>query len=93
MDGIEVLAVIFSKKLGITVGTFVMIYNVILYIAVGIITKSYILPLYSIITYCAGIKSVDFIVEGLDKTKVAMIITTNADEICALRFLKNSATA
>lgn len=83
MDGIEVLAVIFSKKLGITVGTFVMIYNVILYIAVGLITKSYILPLYSIITYCAGIKSVDFIVEGLDKTKAAMIITTNADEICA----------
>ena len=32
IDGIEVLAVIFSKKLGITVGTFVMIYNVILYI-------------------------------------------------------------
>ena len=27
MDGIEVMAVIFSKRLGITVGTFVMIYN------------------------------------------------------------------
>ncbi len=83
MDGIEVLAVTFSKKLGISVGTFVMIYNVILYVAVGLITKSYILPLYSIITYCAGIKSVDFIVEGLDKTKAAMIITTNPQKMCA----------
>ncbi len=83
MDGIEVLAVTFSKKLGISVGTFVMIYNVILYIAVGLITKSYTLPLYSIITYCAGIKSVDFIVEGLDKTKAAMIITTNPQNMCA----------
>lgn len=83
MDGIEVLAVIFSKRIGITVGTFVMIYNVILYVAVGIITKSYILPLYSIITYCAGIKAVDFIVEGLDKAKAAMIITTNPDKICS----------
>ena len=27
MDGIEVMAVIFAKRLGITVGTFVMIYN------------------------------------------------------------------
>lgn len=32
MDGIEVMTVIFSKQLGIMVGTFVMIYNVILYI-------------------------------------------------------------
>lgn len=83
MDGIEVLAVTFSKKLGISVGTFVMIYNVVLYTAVGLITKSYILPLYSIITYCAGIKSVDFIVEGLDKTKAAMIVTTNPQKMCA----------
>ena len=28
IDGIEVLAVIFAKRIGITVGTFVMIYNV-----------------------------------------------------------------
>ena len=34
IDGIEVMAVIFSKKLGMTVGTFVMIYNVILYIII-----------------------------------------------------------
>lgn len=32
IDGIEVMAVIFSKKLNMTVGTFVMIYNVFLYI-------------------------------------------------------------
>ena len=32
IDGIEVMAVIFAKRIGITVGTFVMIYNVILYI-------------------------------------------------------------
>ena len=37
MDGIEVIAVIFAKKLGITVGTFVMIYNVLLYTPCGII--------------------------------------------------------
>ena len=66
MDGIEVMAVIFAKRLNITVGTFVMIYNVILYICCGIAINSWILPLYSIVTYGAGIKTVDFIVEGLD---------------------------
>ena len=81
IDGIEVMAVIFAKRLGLTVGTFVMIYNVLLYIATGILFRSWVLPLYSIITYCAAIKAVDFIVEGLDKAKSAMIVTSRADEI------------
>ncbi len=81
IDGVEVMAVIFAKKLGLTVGTFVMVYNVILYLVAGAIFSSWVLPLYSIITYGAAIKTVDFIVEGLDKVKSAMIVTTKADEI------------
>lgn len=81
IDGIEVLAVIFAKKLSLTVGTFVMIYNIVLYIAVGLVLNSWILPLYSIITYAAALKTVDFIVDGLDKCKAAIIITTHPNEI------------
>ena len=82
MDGIEVLAVIFAKKLGLSVGTFVMIYNVILYVIIGCIKASWILPLYSIVTYAAALKTVDFIVEGLDKAKAAMIITSRGNQVC-----------
>ena len=60
MDGIEVLAVIFAKRLGITVGTFVMAYNLVLYIICGFVIHSWILPLYSIVTYGAALKTVDF---------------------------------
>lgn len=81
IDGIEVMSVIFAKKLGITVGTFVMTYNVILYILCGIVRGSWILPLYSIVTYGAGLKTIDFIVEGIDRSKAIMIITDKADEI------------
>lgn len=84
MDGIEVMAVVFAKKLGITVGTFVMIYNVVLYIICGILIDSWILPLYSIVAYGAALKTVDFIVEGLDRAKCAMIVTTEPDDICAI---------
>ncbi len=84
MDGIEVMAVIFSKKLGITVGTFVMIYNVILYIICGIVIQSWILPLYSIVTYAGALKTVDFVVEGFDRAKGAMIVTKKPDEICTV---------
>lgn len=81
IDGIEVMSVIFAKKLGVTVGTFVMTYNVILYILCGIVRGSWILPLYSIVTYGAGLKTIDFIVEGIDRSKAIMIITDKADEI------------
>ena len=84
MDGIEVMAVIFAKRLGITVGTFVMVYNVILYVCCGVALNSWILPLYSIVTYGAGIKTIDYIVEGIDRSKSAMIVTTRPDEICAV---------
>lgn len=58
------MAVIFAKRLGVTVGTFVMVYNVILYIICGIVLQNWILPLYSIVTYGAALKTVDFIVDG-----------------------------
>ena len=83
MDGIEVLAIIFAKKLGITVGTFVMIYNVILYVICGFAIQSWILPLYSIVTYAAALKTVDFIIEGFDLSKAANIITTKPKPVCA----------
>lgn len=83
MDGIEVMAVIFSKPLGLTVGNFVLIYNVVLYVVCGVAIQSWILPLYSIVTYAAALKSVDFIVEGLDRAKAAMIITVEPDAVCA----------
>ncbi len=81
IDGVEVMAVIFAKKLGITVGHFVMIYNVALYLVVGVLLDSFILPLYSVLTYAAALKTVDYIVDGLDKAKSAMIITTKEKEI------------
>ena len=82
IDGMEVLASIFAKKVGLSVGNFVMIYNVILYITIGASFRSWILPLYSIITYFVAVRAVDFIVEGLDKAKSVMIVTSKTEEIC-----------
>jgi len=83
IDGVEVMAVIFAKRLNVTVGTFVMAYNVLLYIVCGVVMGSWILPLYSIVTYMAGLKTVDFIVEGFDHSKEVMIITEEADAVSA----------
>ena len=82
MDGIEVMAVIFAKRLGLTVGTFVMIYNILLYIVCGFVLNSWVLPLYSIVTYAAALKTIDFVVEGIDRAKCAVIVTDHPDEVC-----------
>lgn len=82
MDGIEVMAVIFAKRLGLTVGTFVMIYNILLYIVCGFVLNSWMLPLYSIVTYAAALKTIDFVVEGIDRAKCAVIVTDHPDEVC-----------
>lgn len=82
MDGVEVMAVIFAKRLGVTVGTFVMAYNLVLYVICGIVLQSWVLPLYSIVTYMAALKTVDFIVEGLDRSKAVMIVTARHKEVC-----------
>lgn len=58
-----------------------MIFNAILYIVCGIVIRSWILPLYSIVTYFIGSKTVDFVVEGLDRSMCAMIVTNKAPEI------------
>ena len=81
IDGMEVLGVTFAKGLNITVGTFVMIYNVALYILCGVVLGSWILPLYSIVTYAAGLKTIDFIAEGIDRSKAVMIVTDHPEEI------------
>ena len=82
MAGVEVMAVIFAKRIGVSVGTFVMAYNVLLYIICGISLSSWILPLYSIVTYYAGLKTIDFIVDGFDRAKSAIIVTECPTEIC-----------
>ncbi|HBI60794.1 MAG TPA: molybdenum cofactor biosynthesis protein, partial [Lachnospiraceae bacterium] len=82
IDGIDVLGVMFAKRLSLSLGSFVMVYNVILYMICGIVLGSWVLPLYSIVTYAAASKTVDFFVEGFDRSKAAFIITTRQEEVC-----------
>ena len=81
MDGMEATAVIFAKKIGLTVGQFVMIYNAIVYVIACVALGEVYVGLYSIVTYVVGIKAVDFVVEGLDKGKGCFIITSKGMKV------------
>lgn len=79
IDGIEVMAVVFAKKIGITVGQFVMAYNAIIYIVASVLLKDLSVGLYSVISYSIGLKVVDFVVDGFDKGKAFTIITEHGE--------------
>lgn len=59
-----------------------MIYNVILYMFCRIVLNSWGLPLYSVVAYSAALKTIDFVVAGIDRTKCAMIVSEYPTEIC-----------
>lgn len=83
IDGVEVLAIVFAKKIGITVGQFVMGYNFILYTIACVLVQNVAIGMYSVISYAIGLKVVDFIVDGFDKGKSFTIITDKGDEVAA----------
>lgn len=83
IDGIEVLSVIFAKKLSLTVGQFIMIFNVIIY-TIACFTIGIHIGLFSIVTYAIGLKAVDFVADGLDKAKGCNIITSKGDEVAKI---------
>ncbi len=75
LDGVEVMSLMFSKRLGMSVGAFVMCYNAVLFVTAAFWDMSWTLPLYSLIAYFVGLKTIDFIVEGFEKGKAALVIT------------------
>ncbi len=80
IDGTEVLAVYLSKKLGTTLGDIVMGINVIIFSAAAYFLSIEI-ALYSMITYLAASKTLDFIVEGIEEYIGVTIISTECEKI------------
>ncbi|MEG2084741.1 MAG: YitT family protein, partial [Clostridia bacterium] len=81
IDGIEALAVMVAKKIGLTVGQFVMIYNIIIYFTASILLQDLSIGMYSIISYAVGLKVVDFIVDGFDKGKAFIVVTDKGNDV------------
>lgn len=81
IDGVEAMAVMVAKKLGLTVGTFVMMYNMVIYILSSFFFNNLSIGMYSIISYGIGLKVVDFIVDGFDKGKGFTIVTDKGEQV------------
>lgn len=80
IDGTEVLAIYLSKKMSLSVGDFILIFNIFIF-AVAAYLLSVHIALYSILTYLAASKTVDFILEGIEEYTGVSIISVKSHQI------------
>ncbi len=80
IDGTEVLAISVSRQASLTVGDFIALFNVLLF-CVATLLVNLETAMYSMLTYIAASKTVDFIINGIEEYIGVMIISDEADEI------------
>lgn len=80
LDGTEILAVLFNKKLPFSVGEIIMFFNIFILGSAGFVF-GWNRAMYSLIAYFIAFKTIDVVLEGLDESKSAWIISENYQEI------------
>lgn len=80
LDGTEIMAIYLGKKVSITIGDVILVLNIIIFsFAAWLLSLE--VALYSILTYLAASKTVDFILEGIDEYTGVTIISARSEEM------------
>ena len=80
LDGTEILSIRLAKKFGFSVGEIIMFFNVFIYTAAGFL-YGWDSAMYSILTYFIAYRVIDIVLEGLNSSKSALIISQYSKEI------------
>lgn len=80
IDGTEVMAIFVSRKSGLTIGDFILLANIVIF-SFAAFLLSYETALYSILTYLAASKTVDYVVQGIEEYTGVTIISEKSNEI------------
>ncbi|MBS1574471.1 MAG: YitT family protein [Bacteroidetes bacterium] len=83
IDGTETLAISLSRKQSLSVGDFILLFNIAIF-SVAAWLLSIEVALYSILTYLAASKTVDFILEGIEEFTGVTIISVHSEEIASM---------
>ena len=87
LDGTETIAIILSKKINLSVGQMILLFNLVIYSIAGMVF-GIDRALYSILTYFISYKLIDMIIIGFDQTKEAFIITDRGEDLAEEIFKK-----
>ena len=80
LDGTEVLAIFLSRRTGLSIGDFVLIFNILIFSAAAYLLSLEV-ALYSILTYLSASKTMDFIIEGVEEFIGVTIISPFNEKI------------
>ncbi|MEK3805868.1 YitT family protein [Metabacillus sp. SLBN-84] len=80
LDGTEILAILFNKQSPFSVGELIMFFNLFILGSAGFVF-GWDRAMYSLIAYFIAYKTIDVVVQGLDESKSAWIISENPDEV------------
>ena len=80
LDGTEVMAIYVNKKTGLTMGDVILMFNIIIF-AAGAWVLGIEKAMYSVLTYLAASKTVDFFIQGLEEYTGVTIISGKSEEI------------
>lgn len=80
IDGTESVAIVISKKTSFSVGQVVLFFNIIIFGVAGFLF-GLDRALYSLLTYVITFKVIDFVSEGLEQAKAALIVTDKGTDL------------
>ena len=80
LDGTEVLAIFLSKKWGVKIGDVIILVNVIIFLAAAYLL-SIEAALYSMLTYLAASRTLDFVVDGIEEYTGVTIISQRSEDM------------
>lgn len=80
LDGTEVLAIYISRRTGSTIGDVIMGINILIFLS-AVYFLGIENALYSMLTYLAASKTVDFLIEGIEEYTGVTIISRKSEEV------------
>lgn len=80
-DGTEILAIIFNRKKGYTVGQVVLFINIFIFAAYGWIFMDWHIALRSLMTYIVAFKMIDIVIAGLEELKSVLIMCSHPEKL------------
>lgn len=80
LDGIELLAIYLSKQLRISIGSVILLFNVVLFLLTALLVNIEI-ALYSILTFLVASKTTDYIIQGIEEYIGVTVISAHSPAI------------
>lgn len=80
IDGTEVLSLYTSRKTGMTIGDVIFVINIIIF-SCGIFLLSVEAVLYSVLTYLAASRTVNYVIQGIEEYTGVTIISERSEQL------------